>query len=138
LLKDLRINNADLAKTLSGKEQKIQELEKALADRDEASEKEVSDIRIKLKLLFEEYEKAWREFGVRPTPLFANTEISDFMKWIDTEFKELPRVISDASNFAAAFSVESILKLLHDFDCANLVKFREKLRCFEYFRTSPE
>jgi hypothetical protein len=26
---------------------------------------------------------------------------------------------------AAAFSVESILKLLHDFDCADLVTFRE-------------
>jgi hypothetical protein len=26
--------------------------------------------------------------------------------------------------------VESILKFLHDFDCADLVKFREKLTCF--------
>jgi hypothetical protein len=52
------------------------------------------------------------------------------MKWIDTEFKALPRVISSTSDFAAAFSVESILKLLHDFDCADLVKFREKLSQF--------
>jgi hypothetical protein len=52
------------------------------------------------------------------------------MKWIDTKFKALPRVISGASDFAAAFSVESILKLLHDFDCADLVKFREKLSQF--------
>jgi hypothetical protein len=29
-----------------------------------------------------------------------------------------------------AFSVESILKLLHDFDCADLVKFHEKLPQF--------
>jgi hypothetical protein len=29
---DIRINHADLAKTLSSKEQKIQDLEKALAD----------------------------------------------------------------------------------------------------------
>jgi hypothetical protein len=94
------------------------------------TEKEVLDIRNKLKLLFEEYEKALREFGVRPTPLLANTEISDFMKWIDTEFKALPGVISSTSDFAAAFSVESILKLLHDFDCADLVKFREKLSQF--------
>jgi predicted nucleic acid-binding Zn-ribbon protein len=49
---DLQVNNADLAKTLSSKEQKIQDLEKALADRREASEKEISDIRNKLELLF--------------------------------------------------------------------------------------
>jgi hypothetical protein len=52
------------------------------------------------------------------------------MKWIDTEFKALPGVISGASDFAVAFSVESILKLLHDFDCADLAKFREKLSQF--------
>jgi hypothetical protein len=49
------------------------------------------------------------------------------MEWIDAEFKALPEVISGANDFAAAFSVESILKLLHDFDCVDLVKFREKL-----------
>jgi hypothetical protein len=117
-------------KTLSGKEQKIQELEKALADRDEASGKEVSDINNKLKLLFKEYEKALMDFGVHPAPLPTDTEISDFMKWINTEFKALPGVISSASDFAAAFLVESILKLLHDFDCADLVRFREKLSQF--------
>jgi hypothetical protein len=47
------------------------------------------------------------------------------MEWIDTEFKALPDVISSASDFATAFSVESIQKLLHDFDCADLAKFRE-------------
>jgi hypothetical protein len=57
-------------------------------------------------------------FGVRPAPLPANLGISDFMEWIDTEFKALPEV------------VESILKLLHDFDCADLAKFREKLPLF--------
>jgi hypothetical protein len=80
--------------------------------------------------LFEEYEKALREFGVRPAPFPASAKISDFMNWIETEFKALPGVISGASDFAAAFSVESILKLLHDFDCADLVKFREKLSHF--------
>jgi hypothetical protein len=49
------------------------------------------------------------------------------MKWIDTEFKALPGVISGASGFAAAFSVKSILRLLHDFNYADLVRFREKL-----------
>jgi hypothetical protein len=52
------------------------------------------------------------------------------MEWIDAEFKSLPEVISGANDFAAAFSVESILKLLHDFDCADLAKFREKLLQF--------
>jgi hypothetical protein len=101
-----------------------------LADRKESSEKEIFDIRNKLGLLFKEYDKALRDFGVRPAPLPANTEISCFMKWIDTLFKALPRVFSSASDFAATFSVESILKLLHDFDCVDLVKFRERLSQF--------
>jgi hypothetical protein len=127
---DLRTNNANLTKTLSSKEQKIQDLEKALADQREASRKNISEINNKLKLLFKEYEKSLMNFGVRPAPLPIDIGISDFMEWIDTEFKALPEVISGASDFAAAFSVESILKLLHDFDCANLVKFREKLPQF--------
>jgi hypothetical protein len=52
------------------------------------------------------------------------------MNWIDAEFKALPEVISGANDFAAAFSVESILKLLHDFDCTDLATFREKLSQF--------
>jgi hypothetical protein len=52
------------------------------------------------------------------------------MDWIDTEFKTLHGVISGASDLAVVFSVESILKLLHDFDCVDLVKFREKLPQF--------
>jgi predicted RNase H-like nuclease (RuvC/YqgF family) len=55
----LQINNADLAMTLRNKERKIQDLEKALADHDEASRKE-AEIRDKLKLLFKEYRKALR------------------------------------------------------------------------------
>jgi hypothetical protein len=69
-------------------------------------------------------------FGVRPAPFPDDIGISDFMEWIDTEFKALPGVISGASDFAAAFSIESILKLLHNFDCADHVKFREKLPQF--------
>jgi hypothetical protein len=69
-------------------------------------------------------------FGVRPAPLPTDISLADFMRWIETEFKVLPEVITGASDFAAAFSVESILKLLHDFDCADLVKFREKLPQF--------
>jgi hypothetical protein len=46
------------------------------------------------------------------------------------EFKALLEVISGANDFDAAFSAESILKLLHDFDCADLAKFRKKLPQF--------
>jgi hypothetical protein len=127
---DLRINNADLAKTLSNKEQKIHDLERALADRDETSKKEISDLLDKLKLLFKDYEKALTESGVRPAPLPSNIGISDFLKWIAMEFEALPEVISGSNDFATAFSVESILKLLHDFDCADLAKFCEKLLQF--------
>jgi hypothetical protein len=52
------------------------------------------------------------------------------MDWMETEFKALSEVISGASDFAAAFSVESILKILHDFDCADLEKFRDKISQF--------
>jgi hypothetical protein len=70
------------------------------------------------------------EFGVRPVPLPADMGMSDFMKWIDTEFRALPEVISGENDFATAFSAESILKLLHDFDCVDLAKSREKFSQF--------
>jgi predicted nucleic acid-binding Zn-ribbon protein len=63
-VEDLRVNNANLAKTLSSKEQKIQDLKRALTDKREASGKSISEIISKLKLLFEEYEKSLNEFGV--------------------------------------------------------------------------
>jgi hypothetical protein len=129
-VEDLHHNNVDLAKTLSSKEQKIQDLERALAEQREASGKDISDIINKLHLLFKEYEKSLKNFGIRPAPLLVDISLPDFMSWIETEFKALPEVITGASDFAAAFSVESILKLLHDFDCADLVKFREKLPQF--------
>jgi predicted nucleic acid-binding Zn-ribbon protein len=63
---DLHVNNADLAKTLSSEEQKIQDLEKALADRDETSEQEINSVKTKLKLLFEEYGKVLKDFFDAP------------------------------------------------------------------------
>jgi hypothetical protein len=123
---DLRTNNADLSKSLSSKDRKIQDLERALTEQKEASGKKVSDIINKLKLLFEEYEKSLNEFGIRPTPLPADLGLLEFMEWIEAEFKALPDVISGANDFVAGFSVESILKLLHDFDCADLATFHEK------------
>jgi hypothetical protein len=70
------------------------------------------------------------EFGVRPAPLSDNIEIPEFMDWMEAEFKALSEVISGASDFVAAFSVESILKILHDYDCTDLEKFREKISQF--------
>jgi hypothetical protein len=101
-----------------------------LTEQRETSGKKVADIIDKLKVLFEEYERSLNEFGVRPAPLPADLGLPEFMEWIDAEFKALPEVISGANDFAAAFSVESILKLLHDFDCADRAKFREKLPHF--------
>jgi hypothetical protein len=128
--KGLRVNNANLAKSLSIKDRKILDLEKALAEQDDSSKKNMSEILEKLKLLFEEYKKSLNEFGVRPAPLPSDIGIPEFMDWMETEFKALSEVISGASDFAAAFSVESILKILHDFDCADLEKFREKISQF--------
>jgi hypothetical protein len=130
IAEDLRANNADLSRSLSNKEQKIQDHEKALTEQREASGKKISDIIDRLKVLFEEYERSLNEFGVRPAPLPADLGLPEFMEWIDAEFEVLPEVISGANDFAAAFSVESILKLLHDFDCADLAKFCEKLPQF--------
>jgi type IV secretory pathway VirJ component len=127
---DLRINNASLAKSLSAKDRKIVDLEKALAEQSEASKKNTSEILEKLKLLYEEYKKSLNEFGVRPAPLPDNIEIPEFMDWMEAEFKALTEVISGASDFAAAFSVESILKILHDYDCVDLEKFRANLSQF--------
>jgi small-conductance mechanosensitive channel len=124
---DLRINNASLAKSLSAKDRKIVDLEKVLAEQSEASKKNISEILEKLKLLYEEYKKSLNEFGVRPAPLPDNIEVPEFMDWMEAEFKALTEVISGASDFAAAFSVESILKILHDYDCVDLKKFRANL-----------
>jgi predicted nucleic acid-binding Zn-ribbon protein len=130
IAKDRRANNADLARSLSSKEQRIQDHEKALTEQREALEKRVSSIISKLKALFGEYERSLNDFGVRPAPLPADLGLPEFMEWINVEFKALPEVISGANDFAAAFSVESILKLLHDFDCTDLLKFHEKLPHF--------
>jgi predicted nucleic acid-binding Zn-ribbon protein len=127
---DLRTNNSDLAKSLSVKDRKIQDLEKALTEQKEASRKKVADLLNKLKILFKEYERSLKEFDVRPAPLPADLGLPEFMEWVEAEFKALPNFISGANNFVAAFSVESILKLLHDFDCADLATFREKLLQF--------
>jgi type IV secretory pathway VirJ component len=130
IAEDLRINNASLAKSLSTKDRKIVDLEKALAEQGEASKKNTSEILGKLKLLYAEYQKSLNEYGVRPAPLPDDINIPDFMDWLEDEFKALTEVISGASDFAVAFSVESILKILHDYDCVDLAKFRANLSQF--------
>jgi DNA anti-recombination protein RmuC len=72
IAEDLRANNADLARSLSSKDQKIQDLKKALTEQREASGKKISDIINRLKVLFEEYERCLNEFDVRPVPLPAD------------------------------------------------------------------
>jgi hypothetical protein len=52
------------------------------------------------------------------------------MDWVLKEFQALPGIISGASDFIGLFSVESLLKLLFDFDCADLPKFRGALSQF--------
>jgi hypothetical protein len=130
IAEDLRINNASLAKSLSSKDWKIVDLEKALVEQGEASKKNTSEILGKLKLLYAEYQKSLNEYGVRPAPLPDDIDIPDFMDWLEDEFKALPEVISGASDFAVSFSVESILKVLHDYDCVDLAKFRANLSQF--------
>jgi hypothetical protein len=90
----------------------------------------MSNVKTKLKLLFEEYGKALKDFGARPGPLPEDETISFLFSWVEEEFWAHSGVISGTSDFASAFSVESILKLLHNFDCVNLSKFRETLGRF--------
>jgi type IV secretory pathway VirJ component len=130
IAEDLRINNASLAKSLSSKDRKIVDLEKALVEQGESSKKNISEILGKLKLLYAEYQKSLNEYGVRPAPLPDDIDIPDFMDWLEEEFKALPEVISGAGNFAVSFSVESILKVLDDYGCVDLAKFRANLSQF--------
>jgi hypothetical protein len=57
VVEDLRANNADLARSLSSKDKRIQDLEKALIEQRESSERRISEIVDRLKALFAEYEK---------------------------------------------------------------------------------
>jgi hypothetical protein len=127
---ELSSKNFELVKTLSTKEQTIQDLEKALSERSKTSSKDVDEIKQNLKLLYEEYREALKQFSTRPSPLPESEEISDLMDWMLKEFLALPNVISGASDFIALFSVESLLKLLYDFDYVDLPKFRGALSRF--------
>jgi predicted nucleic acid-binding Zn-ribbon protein len=60
---ELSTKNTELVKTLSTKEQTILDLEKALSERSETSNKDVDEIKQNLKLLFEEYMEALKQFG---------------------------------------------------------------------------
>lgn len=127
---ELVTQNADIAKTLGKKEKVILKLEKALNERREAMSKGADGIQKNFKLLFEKYSEALGQFGTRPNPFPENEDASVVMDWMLTEFKALPEVISGASDFAAVFSVESLLKLLENYDCVDLEKFRGAIQQF--------
>jgi chromosome segregation ATPase len=95
IAEDLRANNADLARSPSSKEQRIQDLEKALTEQRETLEKRVSGIVNKLKALFDEYERSLNNFGVRPAPLPSDLGLPEFMECIDAEFNELWKTIKE-------------------------------------------
>jgi hypothetical protein len=120
---ELSTKNTELAKTLSTKEQTILDLEKILSERSKTMSRDIEEVKQSLKLLFEEYKEALKQFGTRPSPLPECDEISDLLDWMVKEFQALPSIISGASNFAALFSMESLLKLLYDFDYVDLPKF---------------
>jgi molecular chaperone GrpE (heat shock protein) len=88
IAEDLRTNNASLTKSLSAKDRKIVDLEKALAEQDAASKKNTSEILEKLKLLYEEYKKSLNEFGVRPAPLRITSKFPN--SWIGWRLNSRP------------------------------------------------
>jgi SMC interacting uncharacterized protein involved in chromosome segregation len=90
VVEDLRANNADLARSLSSRDRRIQDLEKAMSEQLESSERRISEIVDRLKALFAEYEKSLNELGVRPARLPSNLGVTEFMSWINTELKALP------------------------------------------------
>jgi hypothetical protein len=61
------------------KEQTMLYLEKALSERSKNSNKDVDEIKQNLKLLFEEYKEALKQFGTRPSPLPESDEISNLL-----------------------------------------------------------
>jgi hypothetical protein len=61
------------------KEQTMLYLEKALSERSENSNKDVDEIKQNLKLLFEEYKEALKQFDTRPSPLPESDEISNLL-----------------------------------------------------------
>lgn len=89
--------------------------------------KDVDEIKRRLRLLFEENKGALEQIGTGPNPMPKSKEISDLMDWILKEFHALADVFLVASDFAAVFLVGSLLKLLCNFDCADLPKFRGAL-----------
>jgi vacuolar-type H+-ATPase subunit I/STV1 len=83
---ELSTKNSDLAKTLSSKQQKIQDLERALSEQSETSGKGVDEIRERLRLLFEEYQEALKQFATSQGRLPDSEEIYDLSDWMLREF----------------------------------------------------
>jgi chromosome segregation ATPase len=102
-INELSSKNSELAKSLSMKEQAIQDLEKALYEHSKTSDKDVYEIKQNLTVLFEEYKEALKQFNTRPSPLPESEEIFDLIDQMLKEFQALPNVILGASDFAALF-----------------------------------
>jgi predicted nucleic acid-binding Zn-ribbon protein len=83
---ELSSKNSELAKSLSTKEQTIQDLEKSLSEHSKTLDKDVYEIKQNLTLLFEEYKEALKQFGTRPSPIPESEEISNLMDWMLKEF----------------------------------------------------
>jgi hypothetical protein len=52
------------------------------------------------------------------------------MEWMLLEFEALPEVISNTNDFATSFSMESLLKLLENYDSIDSEKFKNALQKF--------
>ena len=84
---------------------------------------EAKALKSNFELLFEKYEDALSSFGAMPNPFTDSEGPQAMMDWMVEEFESLPDVIATASDFAASFCSESLLKLLDSKDCADLAKF---------------
>lgn len=64
------------------------------------------------------------EFGARPNHFPSIDDPNTIFARMLEEFEYLPKIITSASDYVAAFCIESILKLLKARDWADLAKFR--------------
>ena len=120
----LKKENAELAKASGEKDLKILNTEEELARLVKGIAEETKAWRSNFELLFEKYEDALSTFGARPNPFPATGGPQEMMDWMAEEFGSLPEVITGASDFAAIFYSESLLKLLESRDCTDLPKFQ--------------
>jgi hypothetical protein len=115
--------NADLAKANCEKDLRILSLKKDLADNLKVMKDGEKKIKNNFEFLFGKYSEALGEYGARPSPFPYAEDQEAIIGWLVEEFESLPELIGSASDFAAAFYSESLLKLLEIKDCADLGRF---------------